>query len=1017
MGDSAGVLPFGYLSLSSTSPAWPPPILLEAILWSVCTPWRSCFRGGGGRKHSIGAPHSEQVPGIQELSALQTPAPLAPQAVSGGRAGHGWAERVQQQEPSGGAWTPTQCGVRQRTAGTIILQVDMAMALQCVKLAENCGKSYLCLLQMVFLADSDLRLCVKDISHFLMQDIAFLSGGRGKGAWVITFPENCNFRYIPEEVIAKVLRYLTSIARQNGSDSRFTIILDQRLATWSSFKICLQIISASFPGNLHLVLVLCPITFLQRTFTDIGFQFRQEDFMLKLPVVMLSSVVDLLTYIDDKHLTPELGGTLQYCHSEWIIFRNAIENFALTVKEMAQMLQSFGIELAETELPDDISSIEEILVICTERYHLLKNDITAITKEGKLLLTNLEVPDTKESVSTRLEHHQQISGDWQTVNKLLTQVHDMKIAFDEFWEKHQLKMEQYLQLWKFEQDFQKDLLAKAQFVILHGHRLAANHHYALDLICQRYNELRLSNMLVNEIKAKRMQLSRIFKMHKLLLQARQYCDEEECLLDNQEIDRFQSKKDAQKALQDIEHFLEMAQPFINYDNKTLQYEFDVILSPEIKIQMHTVQLKLESIRSIFENQQAVFKNLKGEHVRPIQFTVPVSNKAIRSKASFFPPKPARVVIWYRMMQISIKYSSLAMSVSIYTSITFTLFFSKWRKKADFQMYEKYCLNKPRSEAICKKYSECAFFQECQRKLKHRLGLDSYLLKPMQRLTKYQLLLKLLICAYYCLILYFQLWELLKYSKGCEGYEQLKEALDTMLDILKSVNDSMHQIAINGYIGNLNELGKMIMQGAFSVWIGQKRGATKMKDFDRLKSMQWHLFLYEKAIVFCKRHAESGEGSGRYPSYSFKCSLKVRHFELSSNIDVKIIWLKEMRSILKQKELMTGKFKHAFFQNKSQQGALIGAEEIESEHTSTVLGVREAITAVQAEANTADFRKRSSKALLIINGDVIQLLHEDAEGQWLVKNLNRRKEGLIPGNSLQILIGDYRFWNVKVTGIV
>lgn len=37
---------------------------------------------------------------------------------------------------------------------------------------------------------------------------------------------------------------------------------------------------------------------------------------------MLSSVSDLLTYIDDKQLTPELGGTLQYCHSEWIIFRN-----------------------------------------------------------------------------------------------------------------------------------------------------------------------------------------------------------------------------------------------------------------------------------------------------------------------------------------------------------------------------------------------------------------------------------------------------------------------------------------------------------------------------------------------------------------------------------------------------------------------------------------------------------------------------------------------------------------------
>lgn len=32
-------------------------------------------------------------------------------------------------------------------------------------------------------------------------------------------------------------------------------------------------------------------------------------------------------------------------------------------------------------------------------------------------------------------------------------------------------------------------------------------------------------------------------------------------------------------------------------------------------------------------------------------------------------------------------------------------------------------------------------KECQKKLEHKLGLDSYLLKPVQRLTKYQLLLK------------------------------------------------------------------------------------------------------------------------------------------------------------------------------------------------------------------------------------------------------------------------------------
>lgn len=84
---------------------------------------------------------------------------------------------------------------------------------------------------------------------------------------------------------------------------------------------------------------------------------------------------------------------------------------------------------------------------------------------------------------------------------------------------------------------------------------------------------------------------------------------------------------------------------------------------------------------------------------------------------------------------------------------------------EFQVYEKYCQNKPRSESLWRQCSDCPFFQvgpgprwaprahvtehclrspclqECQRKLDHKLSLDSYLLKPVQRITKYQLLLK------------------------------------------------------------------------------------------------------------------------------------------------------------------------------------------------------------------------------------------------------------------------------------
>lgn len=52
-------------------------------------------------------------------------------------------------------------------------------------------------------------------------------------------------------------------------------------------------------------------------------------------------------------------------------------------------------------------------------------------------------------------------------------------------------------------------MARAQMVILHGHQLAANHHYALALIVQRCNELRhLCDVITTAMRAKRASLTR-----------------------------------------------------------------------------------------------------------------------------------------------------------------------------------------------------------------------------------------------------------------------------------------------------------------------------------------------------------------------------------------------------------------------------------------------------------------------------------------------------------------------------
>ncbi|NWS91950.1 MCF2 protein, partial [Toxostoma redivivum] len=1101
-------------------------------------------------------------------------------------------------------------------------------------------------------AETAIPICAKDISDDLMKEFAFLSGGRGKDkAWIITLPDNAGFNEVPEEKVSKVLTYLTSVPSQHESDTKFILILDRRLDTWTSVKTTLQKIAASFPGNLHLVMVLRPTGFFQRTFTDIGFRFSQEDFLLKLPVVMLSSVSDLLTYIDEQQLTPELGGTLEYCHSEWVVFRTAIESFALTVKEIAQMLQCFGTELAETELPEDMNSIEHILALRTQRYCQLKEEITAVTKEGKLLLSSFEEPDSGECSE---EQQQERPGDWETVNRLLGQLREMETAFDGFWEKHQLKMEQYLQLWKFEQSFQEvknaieflmgqqaelpgtgdsipqvkqrlkdlehfdglaqDLIGKAQVVILHGHQLAANHHYALNLICQQCNELRHhGDLLADDIKRKQASLQKTLELHTHLQQALQCCDEGAYLLANQPMDKCQSKEGAQKALQDIERFLESSSAYLNCDPQALYYDFESVLTPELKCQVQAVQVKLDNIRSLFQSRQSCFKKLLDKHVRPVQLVAPRPENPPRSKSPLFSPKHGKgscIVLFAAgnfalrqaeallqlspfLLQIEVmhdyqeKRNSLQYFISdsddsldilkghvinelieterVYVEELFTVltgyraemdnpamlillppvlrnrkdvlfgnmpeiydFHNKiflhslenclgapervgccfLDRREDFQMYEKYCQNKPRSESLWRQCSESSFFQECQRKLEHKLGLDSYLLKPVQRLTKYQLLLK----------------ELLKYSTSCDGVQELQEALVAMLDLLKSVNDSMHQISITGYDGDLSELGKVLMQGSFSVWTGHRKGPTKMKDLARFKPMQRHLFLYEKALVFCKKREEHGDGYDKTSSYSFKHFLKVRSavgitenvkgdhrkFEIwysgreevyvvqAQTVDLKMAWLNEIRKILfKQQELIkvaianldaelcfpcqqwrspslararsspcprpswgTDEF-CSFGPCRKQQRASISSEENDSERTSPVMldsglvspqskphrgwpGMSQSLeicegleewsgqqylsncSDTEEEEGTqlspgkykalADCKRRGSEELLVKNGDEIQLLHEDGEGQWLVKNLNRRKEGWVPVHSLQIVVGDCRFRNAKVAGI-
>ncbi|XP_077102422.1 guanine nucleotide exchange factor DBS isoform X17 [Siphateles boraxobius] len=833
-------------------------------------------------------------------------------------------------------------------------------------------------------------LCAADISPDLRKQFAFLSGGRGQnGSPIIIFPEYPAFGELEEQEFHNVLTYLTSIPSLSSTGVGFILVIDRRQDRWASVKGTLLRIAGSFPGNLQLVLVLRPTTLFQRTISDILFKFNKDEFKMKVPVIMLSSVTELHSYIDRTQLTQELGGTQEYCHEKWISHRTAIEGFALMVKKTAQTLQSFGTELAETELPNDVEATSNLLTIHTEKKDTMKDDLRIALCQGGRLLDSINEPLVKDPDYTM---NQDELENLATVQRLLGQLDETETAFDDFWDKHQTKLEQCLQLRHFEQDYREvrahldlvyerlsgfsevgispahaehilkeltnheeracELLDRALSLACDADLLIEASHYAVDSILPKCSELRVvCEEISGVLNDKKAHLLKAMELHQSLEKASKWCDDGIYLLASQPVDKCQSQDGAESALQELERYLDTANQHKLTDLNAIWRDYESVLTEDFKDQVGKVFQKQLSMQEMFEKRRVSLKKLAAKQTRPVQPVAPrpeaiikspilspahrektiegdiingncrkvemhlqndgsrhpsvsdeeenfavlrrhVMNELLETERAYVEEllcvlegyaaemdNPAmghlipntllhkKDILFGNMPEIyQFHKKTFLRELETYTDYPELVGRCFLERMMDLQIYEKYCQNKPRSESLWRQCSDCAFFQECQKKLEHKLGLDSYLLKPVQRITKYQLLLK----------------ELLKYSKGCGGEEDLQEALSSILGILKAVNDSMHLIAITGYEGNLSDLGRLMMQGSFSVWLEHKKGHAKVKDLARFKPMQRHLFLHEKYLLFCKRREENGEGYEKAPSYSFKHSLNMSAVGITEN---------------------------------------------------------------------------------------------------------------------------------------
>uniref|UniRef100_A0A3B5LRU9 DH domain-containing protein n=1 Tax=Xiphophorus couchianus TaxID=32473 RepID=A0A3B5LRU9_9TELE len=107
-------------------------------------------------------------------------------------------------------------------------------------------------------------------------------------------------------------------------------------------------------------------------------------------------------------------------------------------------------------------------------------------------------------------------------------------------------------------------------------------------------------------------------------------------------------------------------------------------------------------------------------------------------------------------------------------------FSKHERR--LHMYVVYCQNKPKSEHIVSEYID-TYFEELRQQLGHRLQLNDLLIKPVQRIMKYQLLLKDLLT--YCV-------------KAGKDTKELEKAVEVMCLVPKRCDDMMNVGRLQGF---------------------------------------------------------------------------------------------------------------------------------------------------------------------------------------------------------------------------
>lgn len=188
-----------------------------------------------------------------------------------------------------------------------------------------------------------------------------------------------------------------------------------------------------------------------------------------------------------------------------------------------------------------------------------------------------------------------------------------------------------------------------------------------------------------------------------------------------------------------------------------------------------------------------------------------------------------------------------------------------RSERKLHMYVVYCQNKPVSEHIVQEHM--SYFDELRLKLKYKLCLGDMLIKPVQRIMKYELLFK----------------DILKHTQRAGLTEEipgLADAMHIMRVVPKAANDMMDVGRLQKFEGKITAQGKLLLHGP--LYCVEGASSSDKNSYNTQKPKEVHVFLFEQNIIFAEIVGKKTQFTS--PSYIYKAHIQVNKMTLQDLSD-------------------------------------------------------------------------------------------------------------------------------------